>query len=194
MPRLLIAYATTDGHTARIATRMVDAARAAGYGERVADVAHLADDVWTPPPDVVIVGGSVHKGRHQAALLDFVRAHRARLEGMPTGLFSVSMSQAYPEGQAESKGYVSEFLAQTGWRPNQVARLAGALLYRQYGFLKRFMMKQIARQRGGETDTSRDHVFTDWNAVDAFVRELLGAAESRLASVPSGVAQRGDRC
>ncbi len=185
MSRLLIAYGTTDGHTARIATRMVDAARAAGYQVRVVDVAHLTDDWWAPPPDAVIVGGSVHRGRHQRALVEFTRGHRARLEEVPTGFFSVSMSQAYPEGQAEARGYVGEFFTQTGWHPDRVARFAGALLYRQYGFLKRFMMKQIARQRGGETDTSRDHVFTDWTAVDGFVAEVLGTVK-RERGAPSG--------
>jgi menaquinone-dependent protoporphyrinogen oxidase len=34
-------------------------------------------------------------------------------------------------------------------------------------------MKRIARASGGSTDTSRDHEYTDWEALDRLVDELL---------------------
>ena len=40
------------------------------------------------------------------------------------------------------------------------ATFAGALRYRDYGLLKRLMMKWIARQEGGDTDTSRNYEYT----------------------------------
>lgn len=47
------------------------------------------------------------------------------------------------------------------------------------------IMKVIAKRRGGETDTSRDHEYTDWEALARFV-------ESVLAAIPlqKGVASR----
>jgi menaquinone-dependent protoporphyrinogen oxidase len=45
--------------------------------------------------------------------------------------------------------------------PAKVHPVAGALLYRQYGFLTRFVLRMISKQKGGDTDTSRDYEYTD---------------------------------
>jgi menaquinone-dependent protoporphyrinogen oxidase len=47
------------------------------------------------------------------------------------------------------------------------------LLYTKYNFLKRGLMKSITKKQGGDIDTSRDFIYTDWDAVDAFAREFL---------------------
>ena len=56
------------------------------------------------------------------------------------------------------------------------ARQAGCrrLLYTQYNVLIRFVMKRIAKHAGGATDTSRDHEYTDWVALDQFVALVQG--------------------
>jgi menaquinone-dependent protoporphyrinogen oxidase len=74
-----------------------------------------------------------------------------------------------------ARAYVENFEQQTGWRPAQVGLFSGALLYRQYGFLKRLMMKKIVSdKRGGlSTDTSSDHVYTDWDEVKRFAEAFL---------------------
>jgi menaquinone-dependent protoporphyrinogen oxidase len=53
-----------------------------------------------------------------------------------------------------------------------VHHAAGALKYLEYDFFKRALMRQIARKEGASVDTSRDHEFTDWEALDAFVQEF----------------------
>ena len=65
-------------------------------------------------------------------------------------------------------------MQQTGWRPRKIGRFAGALLYTQYGFFKRWIMRRIARDKGSpDTDTSRDYVYTDWESVKGFAEEFL---------------------
>jgi menaquinone-dependent protoporphyrinogen oxidase len=54
-----------------------------------------------------------------------------------------------------------------------VKPVAGALLYTKYNFIVRFVMKQIVKKKSGSTDTSRDHEYTDWAALDRFVEDLL---------------------
>jgi menaquinone-dependent protoporphyrinogen oxidase len=51
--------------------------------------------------------------------------------------------------------------------------VVAARRYREYNFLKRRMMKKIAKQGGKDTDTSRNHEYTDWNAVNQFVSGFL---------------------
>ena len=65
--------------------------------------------------------------------------------------------------------YLHEFFAETGWYPERVKPVAGALLYTPYNFLIRLVMKHIAQHAGRSRDTSRDHEYTDWVALDHFV-------------------------
>jgi menaquinone-dependent protoporphyrinogen oxidase len=46
--------------------------------------------------------------------------------------------------------------------------VAGALVYTKYDYFKRLVMKLIADRRGGDTDTSKDHEYTDWAALYRF--------------------------
>lgn len=61
---------------------------------------------------------------------------------------------------------------ETGWRPDEVAAFAGALKYSEYGPLTRVVMKRVARRYGGDTDTSRDYEYTDWDEVAAFAARV----------------------
>jgi menaquinone-dependent protoporphyrinogen oxidase len=63
--------------------------------------------------------------------------------------------------------------------------VAGALLYTQYGLLKRFIMKLIVKRQGGSTDTSVDHEYTDWAALQRFVDEFMTSAVEPLATTSS---------
>ena len=76
----------------------------------------------------MIVGGSIHMGKHQDHVVDFVRANRFALERLPSAFFSVSLA-ARRHGDAEA--YVANFEQQTGWRPTKVGLFSGALLYHQ---------------------------------------------------------------
>ena len=96
-----------------------------------------------------------------------------KLERLPSAFFSVSLAA---HGDMENaRAYVEKFEQETGWRPTQVGLFGGALLYRQYGFLKRLMMKKIVSDKPGglSTDTSRDHVYTDWDEVKRFAEAFL---------------------
>ena len=77
-----------------------------------------------------------------------VRAEEPRqLERLPSAFFSVSLA-AHGDTE-EAEGYVEEFEQETGWRPAKVALFGGALLYTQYGFVKRHLMKRIAGDKPG---------------------------------------------
>jgi menaquinone-dependent protoporphyrinogen oxidase len=41
-------------------------------------------------------------------------------------------------------------------------------------------MKRIARGATGDTDTSRDYEYTDWDAVETFARDFVAFVEDRL--------------
>ena len=173
MAHILILYGTTEGQTRKIATVIGDTMH--DHGHSVELVASTAFNGPLPAAafDGVIVGASVHTGRHQEAVARFVTENRTALMTLPTAFFSVSLAvldKAHPE---EATDYVTRFLDETGWAPDLVETVAGALRYTKYGFIKRFIMKQISKRHGRPTDTSRDFEFTDWRQVDRFVERFL---------------------
>jgi len=187
MPRILIVFGTTDGHTARIASAIGDAVSDAGD---TASVFALPMEVPDPGRyDAVIVAASVHRGLFQRPVAKWVLAHAQRLNAMPTAFVSVSLGilQHDPAVRAEVESIVTRFLDGTGWRPTARLGVAGALLYTHYSWLTRLVMRRIARKAGGDTDTTRDYVYTDWAAlrhfVDGFARRVEAAVEVRAPAL-----------
>jgi len=179
---ILIIYSTSEGQTLKIAERMANLIQETGREARLTPVEGAWQHSFFPAPDAVIVAASIHIGKHSADVTSFVKKHRAQLSGLPSAFVSVSMSASAAEKRAAAEGYVDDFLAETGWQPAVRGVVGGALRYSQYGVVKRAMIRHIARKEGLPTDTSRDHEFTDWNAVRALVCELLARA-GELASV-----------
>lgn len=81
---------------------------------------------------------------------------------------------------------LERFFRETEWRPTVSLPVAGALPYSKFGFFKRLLMKRVVAGQGGPTDTTRDYVFTDWDAlerfVEAFSREIPLGAGARAAT------------
>lgn len=199
---VLVLYATREGQTRRIAEHIVAAFRAHGLPADACDVGDLPPRYALGAASAVIVAASVHLGRHEREMIAFVKHHRAELEASHAAFLSVSMSEAVVEDAAalaqkraeaseQVQKHIADFFTETGWLPERVKAVAGALLYRRYGVLVRFVMRQIAAKTGADTDTSRDHEYTDWGALDQFVDEMVAdIAPGRPAAVASVEARR----
>jgi menaquinone-dependent protoporphyrinogen oxidase len=170
MARILILHATIEGHTARVAARIAQHLRDRGHAVQShrAEMARVGLDL--AGFDAVIVGASVHYGRHPAHLRKWVRRHRADLAALPGAFFSVSLSARTKPPAAQR--YLQTFLRQVGWQPQQTATFAGALPYSKYAPWKRLLMIAFVALAGGDTDASRDYEYTDWDAVRRFADGL----------------------
>jgi menaquinone-dependent protoporphyrinogen oxidase len=190
MASIYIPFSTGEGQTAKIAHYIADVLRARGEHAQTADIKQ-SDGSIPGGYDGVIVGASIHMGKHDKHAVDYVRRNRTALEQLPSALFSVSLAAHGDTDEAE--GYVEEFEEQTGWHPSRVALFGGALRYTQYGFLKRHMMKKIASGKPGNlgTDVERDYVYTEWDGVKRFAEDFLDELISRGAGeAHSGTAGR----
>jgi menaquinone-dependent protoporphyrinogen oxidase len=179
-------YATREGQTRRIAEHVAADVRAHGLAADVVDACDLPHGFDLGAYAAAVVAASVHFGKHEREMTAFVKEHRDALARMPAAFLSVSGSEATveranasPEARARAAHDVREMIArffeETGWRPDRVHPVAGAIAYTKYNFLLRFVMRRIAKREDAPTDTSRDYEFTDWQALDHFVDELLGA-------------------
>ena len=178
MVKISIPYGTIEGQTAKIADYIADVIRHQGHEAEPVDIRHVRDGV--SGCDGVIVGGSIHMGKHDKHVVEFARNNRDILEELPSAFFSVSL--AAQGDTEEAQGYVRQFEQATGWHPARTALFGGALLYTRYGFVKRHLMKKIAGGKPGSlgTDTSRDYVYTEWDGVrrftEAFLADLTASA------------------
>lgn len=184
MVSFLVVYGTGEGQTARVAARIAETLTARGHDATAVNVGELPPALDLGDFDAVLVGASIHAGKHQKAVREFVRANRETLSGMPTAFFQVSLSSADEQGEAQAAGYVEEFVAATDWHPDRIGLFGGALRYSEYGFLKRLMMKSIAKRTMPDVDTAHDVEFTDWTEVEAFAADVAAFVEGRLGVAP----------
>jgi menaquinone-dependent protoporphyrinogen oxidase len=177
MTRILVLYGTTDGQTARIAETVADAMRAQGAEVDLADAA-----TRNPAPDgytAVVVAASVHAGGYQRQVQRWVQGHAETLRNRASAFVSVCLGvlQHDPEVDRELRTITERFLSTTGWQPSVIKVVAGALPYTKYNWVKRWMMRRIVRKAGGDTDTSRDYEYTDWDDVRRFGRDFAAQAQ-----------------
>lgn len=176
--KLMIVFATTEGHTESIAEYLKTAAEKKGYA-----VSLYHATVRPPSPegyDAVIIAGSIHSGKYQTSLEHFIREYHMQLNRMQSIFLSVSLTAASDDKESwnELKIQTEDFLSSTGWSPDRVEYEAGALLYTKYDFMKRFIMRIISKKSGGDTDTSHDHVYTDWDRLSAIIDKFESVEHS----------------
>jgi menaquinone-dependent protoporphyrinogen oxidase len=185
MTTILIVYGTTDGHTRKIAQVLAETLRAQFCSVDIVDSAGMLRSLTPEAYDGVIVTASVHIGDYQRAVAVWVRAHARTLNLMPTAFLSVCLAVLQKETKARQEilRIMRRFLDRCGWRPTITKMVAGAVPYTRYGWLKRMMMKRIVAKAGGDTDTTRDYEYTDWNDLRTFSRDFAELTTQRLVAV-----------
>jgi menaquinone-dependent protoporphyrinogen oxidase len=182
MANVLIVYGTTEGHTAKIASFIADVGRNAGHDVEVRHGGLDGAGAGLGAFDAIIVGASVHETRHQKYIREFIRSHREWLEKIPSAFFQVCLTSVKRDEEhvRQATEVVEHMTRETGWKPARVGLFAGALLYTQYNWMKRFVLKLIVKREGGDLDTSKDYEYTDWEQVRVWSQEFFGS----LASSP----------
>ena len=179
MANVLLLYSSVYGQTRRICERM----------QRVLDgLGHAADVVpldGRPDPsayDGVFIGASIRHGKHDPAVLEFVREHQKALESRPSGFFSVSLvARKAGKNTPEGNPYMRAFLAGCPWRPGLLGVFGGELDYRRYGFVDRAAIRFIMWLTGGPRDPHTKVEFTDWQEVERYAGRIAG-----LVATPVG--------
>jgi menaquinone-dependent protoporphyrinogen oxidase len=172
MPRILILYSTTDGHTVKICQRLQQVIEQQGHQVSVVRVDDAAQvDLQTF--DAIVIGASIRYGKHSPQVTDFIKRNTALLDSKPNAFFSVNIVARKPEkNQPDTNPYLMKFLKRIAWRPKLLAVFAGMLDYPRYGFFDRTMIRFIMWMTKGPTDPTAVIEFTDWQQVEAFGRRI----------------------
>jgi menaquinone-dependent protoporphyrinogen oxidase len=179
---VLVLYASTHGHTGKVADRIATVMRGEGLEVRDRQLGAATEHVDLAEFDGVVVGASIHVGHHQHEVIDWITEHRATLSARPSAFFSVSLTAAddTDEARAVTHGLIEDVADATGWIPTMTEAFAGALQFREYGLPTRVIMRLMARriehQTGTPIDVHEDTDYTDWDAVDRFALSFAAAA------------------
>ncbi|HSJ39707.1 MAG TPA: flavodoxin domain-containing protein [Xanthobacteraceae bacterium] len=179
MPRILVLYGTSEGQTAKIARAL--AARLTGGGIE-ADVVRAG--MGDPEPaayDGLIVAASMHARGYQKPVGKWLRSHVADLNVLPPAFLSVCLSvrSKLETSRDEARAIPRRYVDGIGWTPTKIKVVAGAMPYTRYNFIIRLIMRRNAAVEGGDTDTTRDYEYTDWQDLRAFADRFAAVVNAR---------------
>ncbi len=170
--KTLILFSTRDGQTREIAAFIASELKEQGIYTDLVNL-NRTDVVDWSLYDRVVIGASIRYGHYHPALERFVKKHLQALASLPGAFFSVNLVARKAEKRTpQTNSYTRKFLLNSPWQPTLSAVFAGALRYPHYRWYDRIMIQLIMKMTGGETDTRKEVVYTDWQQVAGFAREI----------------------
>jgi menaquinone-dependent protoporphyrinogen oxidase len=182
MAKVLIVFNTIEGQTGKIARQIGTELRNLGHAVDEFNTSGKEESPLISTYDGFVVGAPVHVSGYPSNLRKWVKFNAKDLSAQPGAFFSVCLGILQTNdvsAQKAERNIVTEFFEWSSWRPALWAIFAGALPYSKYGVIKRFVMKRISARAGGDTDTSRDYEYTNWDDVRRFANEFSAEINSR---------------
>ena len=184
MANILLAYHTVDGQTRKICETL--RTELAARGQQV-DIQPLVGGNADPTAhDVIVIGASIRYGKHNPAVLEYIRVHQDLLQSKPSAFFSVNLVARKPEKSTpETNPYVKKFLHRIGWQPDLVGVFGGNLDYQRYDTMDRTIIRLIMWLTGGPTSLQTRVEYTDWDDVRRFAGKIGALAAGTVATEPA---------
>ena len=172
MASIVLIYSTVDGHTREICARLRDVIAREGHEVTITELTRQSQ-IDLEPYDRIVIGASIRYGKHRPDVARFIERNMSALETRPAAFFSVNAVARKPEKRTpETNPYVRKFLKKIKWQPRLIGIFAGKIDYPSYGFVDKTMIRFIMWMTKGPTDPAGTFEFTDWDAVDAFGRQV----------------------
>jgi len=175
--KILIAYASTEGQTRKIARYCADYLTEQGHTVELCP-AEDATDTSLSRFDAVLLAGSLHAGNYQPVLVDLAKAQAGTLRNAKAAFLSVSLAAAGDDTEdwVGLRNCVTRFAEETGWTPKTVMHVAGAFRFSEYDFFKSWAMRWIAKEKDQSVKPGEDKEYTDWAALKTALGDWLGTA------------------
>ncbi len=170
--KTLILFSSRDGQAREIASFISSQLSEEGVSTDVVNLHRAAAIDWQQY-EKVIIGASIRYGHFHSSLFDFVKRNAEQLNALPSAFFSVNLvARKADKRTPQTNAYTRKFLLNSPWYPDLCAVFAGALRYPRYNWYDRMMIRFIMKMTGGETDTSKEVVYTDWEQVTVFAHDF----------------------
>jgi menaquinone-dependent protoporphyrinogen oxidase len=170
--KFLVVYDSRFGATEKIARKIGDWLNKANHETTVG---HVSEVVEIHEFHVVFACAPVYAGKMPEEFSKWIHKQSVFLSSRQSAFLMISLTKAgvNAEGAVELEKIAEDFLATTSWIPALQLQVAGALWYKKYNFLMRWVMSRIAARAGGDTDTSRNYEYTDWKQLKNDVFEFI---------------------
>ncbi len=171
MEKVLFLHSSSEGQTIKILNH-IERDLGDQYCCEYSDI-HLEPKIDFSDYDRILVGASVRYGHLNKKLYQFIDRNLTDLEQAKVAFFCVNLT-ARKEGKdtPATSAYIKKFLLKSPWHPKMMAVFAGALRYPRYNFFDRTMIKLIMKLTDGETDTTKEVEYTDWQQVSNFSQQF----------------------
>ncbi len=173
MTKALLMYSSREGQTKKIVEYIAELL--SGMDCDIVDLHQDAEQIDLQAYDKVLIGASIRYGKLNKKLYRYIEDNVAQLEKLNAAFFCVNLTARKEEqGKDTPQGsaYIKTFLRKSPWQPSLIGVFAGALYYPRYNPFDRFMIKLIMTMTGGETDTSKEVEYTNWEKVTLFANKF----------------------
>lgn len=174
MARVLVAYASTEGQTEHIAHHVARKLEDAGHVTRLIGLSSCEGEAGADDYDASILASSIHRGRFAPELTSFLMRHGPAIRAHRSAFLTVSLSAASQDEKERAglREVTDRFLFESGWQPDFVEHVAGAVHDRLLSVFERAVLHAVVRQHGEELDPTGNTEFTDWPRLDTFVKSF----------------------
>ncbi|WP_047049474.1 menaquinone-dependent protoporphyrinogen IX dehydrogenase [Vibrio mexicanus] len=170
--KALLLYSSREGQTKKI-LEFIDK-ELSDYQCDLVDLHQITAVDWDSY-DKVLIGASIRYGHLNKLLYKFISANLSQLQSNKVAFFCVNLT-ARKEDQGkdtpEGSAYIKTFLKKSPWQPPLIGVFAGALYYPRYKWFDRVMIRFIMSMTGGETDTTKEVEYTNWEKVSLFAKKF----------------------
>lgn len=170
--KVLIVYGTTEGQTRKICEFCKAELEAQKHIVTLYDATN--HPVMPEGFDAVIIAASMHMEKYQSSIKNYILKYKYELNETHSAFISVSLTAASDDETSwtELRSITDHFLHGMGWKPALVEYTAGALLFTEYDFFKKFIMRQITRKATGQPVNGSDVEYTDWTKLKLFLKNF----------------------
>jgi menaquinone-dependent protoporphyrinogen oxidase len=171
--KAVLLYSSREGQTRKIMSHIEGELK--GFACETIDL-NDAKGIDLSQFDRIVIGASIRYGHLNKVLYEFIQTNLQQLVSQNAAFFCVNLT-ARKEDQGkdtpEGSAYIKTFLKKSPWQPNLIGVFAGALFYPRYNFFDKTMIRFIMSMTGGETDTTKEVEYTNWNKVSLFAQKVI---------------------
>ncbi len=172
MSEVLIIYATTDGQTKKICSRIKQIIESIGNNVTLTSIKDNNEDLTQF--DKIIIGASIRYGKHSKDVYSFFNQNQSLLENKVNAFFSVNVvARKSDKNTVDTNPYMQKFLTQINFKPQLLEVFAGKIDYPKYKFIDKNMIRMIMWMTKGPTDLQSTTEFTDWDKVLEFSQKII---------------------
>lgn len=171
---MLLFYATRDGQSRQIATKIASTLGERGLETCPRDLAEAlpTHEELAGTPLVALVA-AVRYGHHLKEAEQLLTIYRGLASPPPLALASVNLTARKPgKDTADGNAYLRKWIARHQLKPVLATAIAGRLDYPRYNWLDRQMIRLIMKMTGGPTDPRARVEYTSWEAVERFAQAI----------------------